>query len=160
MSIHNFTCLSQYVISSIFDRKKMDDKSVKQRILSSRLAHKLSQQAMADRLGLSRNSYRAIEHGNTVLINSDLSKIADITGQTVEELVLGYIPVRDSFKEIQELRDDFELTRQRERSELLSQINSLQKEILGYQEAISSQKIAIKTLESHIKYLEKLLEND
>lgn len=68
----------------------MDNGSVKRNIRESRKNSHLSQQEMADRLGMSRNAYRDIEQGRTKLINGNLEQIAQITGTSAEKLILGF----------------------------------------------------------------------
>lgn len=68
----------------------MDNSSVKKNIRESRRKSRLSQQEMADRLGMSRNAYRDIEQGKTKLINGNLEQIAMITGTSTERLILGF----------------------------------------------------------------------
>ena len=47
---------------------------------------------MAHQLGISLTAYRDLEKGATAMINSNLPKIAEITGTALEELLLGYTP--------------------------------------------------------------------
>ena len=56
----------------------MDNKTVKENIYRIRKEKKITQQQMAERLGMSRNSYRRIESGDTVLVNDHIVQIADL----------------------------------------------------------------------------------
>ena len=72
----------------------MDDESIKKNIIIARKKLRMTQKDVADRLGITRNSYRRIECGDTVLINSYIHKLAEILDMSDEELVLGYVPYR------------------------------------------------------------------
>ena len=86
----------------------MDEKSVKERIRKYRKRSRLSQKEMADRLGISRTAYIALETGETRLFNANLQKIAGETGTSLEELVLGYHPVKDAATALEETRERFD----------------------------------------------------
>lgn len=72
----------------------MDDESIKKNIIIARKKLRMTQKDVADRLGITRNSYRRIECGDTVLTNSYIHKLAEILDMSDEELVLGYVPYR------------------------------------------------------------------
>lgn len=67
----------------------MDNKSIKENISRIREEKFLSQEEMAERLHITRNSYRRIEKGGTSLIRDKLFEIADILEVDVVELILG-----------------------------------------------------------------------
>ena len=69
----------------------MDNSTVKRNILNIRESLGLSQEKMADRLDICRNTYRNIEKGSTKLISDAIPKIAELCGKSPEEIVLGYI---------------------------------------------------------------------
>ena len=68
----------------------MDNNSVKENIIRRRKGLKLSQQDMADKIGMSRTAYRNIEKGETKLLSENVARIAEALEMDAEELVLGY----------------------------------------------------------------------
>lgn len=68
----------------------MDNNTVKENIIRRRKRLKLSQQDVAEKIGMSRTAYRNIEKGDTRLLSENIGKIADAFGVAAEELVLGY----------------------------------------------------------------------
>jgi len=67
----------------------MDNKSVKNNIYKLRKEKKLSQKEAAEKMGLSRNSYRSIEKGDTVLVSDRLVDVAKAFDTSLQ-VVLGY----------------------------------------------------------------------
>ena len=53
----------------------------------------MTQEELADIIGMSLTSYRDLEKGPTAIINANIPKIADATGSTVEEILLGFRPM-------------------------------------------------------------------
>ena len=74
----------------------MDNARIKENIIRKRTEKGISQDEMAQRLEMSRNSYRNIEKGSTYVVSRHLKEIADILNITEEELVLGYKPAEGS----------------------------------------------------------------
>lgn len=68
----------------------MDEKTIKNNLSRSRKEAGISQEVLAERLHLNRNTYRNIETGRTRIINRHMDKIAAELGTSVEELILGY----------------------------------------------------------------------
>ena len=62
--------------------------SIKQKIYEVRRSKGVSQEEMANRMGIALNSYRKLERGKTSLVNEKLWLIADALGVSVRELVL------------------------------------------------------------------------
>ena len=65
-----------------------------------RVQKDLSQQVVADKIGVSRSSYIAFEQGKRDLSLSEASKIADVFGITLEEVEGGMAPDLDKYKEM------------------------------------------------------------
>ncbi len=82
----------------------MDNSSVKKNITAARKSLGLTQQKMAEKMGISRNAYRRIESGETALLNDYLLRIASILDKTPAELVLGYVPHESEDKTLDEMR--------------------------------------------------------
>ena len=62
--------------------------SIKKKIYEVRRTKGVSQEEMANRMGIALNSYRKLERGKTSLVNSKLWDIANALGVSVRELVL------------------------------------------------------------------------
>lgn len=73
----------------------MDEHSVRENIRNLRKSLHLTQQEMADRLGISRVAYSNLETGVTRIMNESLGKVAEVCHVSTEELVLGYAPRKD-----------------------------------------------------------------
>ena len=139
----------------------MDNNSVKENIIRRRKGLKLSQQDMADKIGMSRTAYRNIEKGGTKLLSENVARIAEALEMDAEELVLGYSydsaqsktlkdekPYRRMYEEL-DSRYRFELKKQAEEmSRLVSEISTLK-------EYIEVQKTLINTKDEIISMLRK-----
>ena len=62
--------------------------SIKEKIFEIRRKKGISQEKMAQLLGISNNSFRKLEKGNTILLSNRLWKIAKILEVSLEELML------------------------------------------------------------------------
>lgn len=71
----------------------IDDSSIKHTIYFRRRMLGISQDEMASRLGIDRNTYGNLETGKTRIINRHMHAIAEQLGSSLEELLLGYQPV-------------------------------------------------------------------
>ena len=109
----------------------MDNKTVKENIYRIRKEKKITQQQMAERLGMSRNSYRRIESGDTVLVNDHIVQIADLLEMSPDELLLG-----DSASDGRKILDEMRV---------------------GYAQEISDRNRIISSLEERIRLLEDLV---
>ena len=67
----------------------MDKTSIHLNIRKARLRSGLSQEALASRIGISRQAYYNIESGHTNLLNSKLENIAFECGTTLACILLG-----------------------------------------------------------------------
>lgn len=84
----------------------MDNARIKENIIRKRTEKGISQDEMAQRLEMSRNSYRNIEKGSTYVVSRHLKEIADILNITEEELVLGYKPAEGA-ESLEEVRSHY-----------------------------------------------------
>ena len=138
----------------------MDNDSIKRNLLKIRLEHNLSQEEMADILGIARNTYRNIEKGKTRLINETVIKVAAWAGITPEEVVLGYTPSEAGSAKLKDARERFNykvkaLTEDYEaRLEKLRQENALLKDL------INEKNDTIRTLKSLVALLENRKEDE
>lgn len=67
----------------------MDDKSIKENIRRKRKAMGISQESMAENMGVANSTYWEIESGSTSILNPNLEKIAEVLGCSVSEIVCG-----------------------------------------------------------------------
>lgn len=65
-----------------------NNSSIKEKIFETRRKRGISQEKMAQMLGISSTSFRKLETGKTVLLNKRLWDIAKILEVTLEELML------------------------------------------------------------------------
>lgn len=65
-----------------------------------RTENKLSQQHVADRLGIARTSYIALEQGKRDLLVSEAEVLADLYGISIGEIVTGSIPNNEKYKQM------------------------------------------------------------
>ncbi len=135
----------------------MDEKTAKQNLLRTRNEIRMSQQQIADLMGISRNAYRSLESGPTRIFNNNVEKMAEVSGKSLEELVLGYQPVEDLEREVGRVRERYARQAEAERSQHEARVADLEKEIAFQQEHIQSLKNHINTLEAYIRSLEREL---
>ena len=99
--------------------------SIKDKIFEIRRKKGISQEKMAQMLGISLNSFRKLERGGTILVNDRLWEIAKALEVSLEELML-----KDDFSSGMSLAD-------KERQEYLAQIKELQTEVSILKQHIS-----------------------
>ena len=68
------------------------EKTIKDNLTARRRGAGLTQAALAEKIGIDRNTYRNIESGSTMMLNPHLPAICRELGCTLEELLLGYDP--------------------------------------------------------------------
>lgn len=106
----------------------MDNASIKENIFRIRIEKGLSQDEMARKLGVVRNTYRKIEKGDLKLISEHIAAIADVFGISEEKLVLGYKPAVQT-GELEDLRVDYDTRIARLTAAYENTIGKLRKEI-------------------------------
>lgn len=121
----------------------MDNVSVKKNISRTRENLHITQEEMAEKLGISRNTYRSIEKGQTRLVNEHLDRIASILDISAEELVLGYAPERHDQTILGEMQDEYE-SRLKEKDRI-------------HAEQIGKLESTIRELNEKVRLLEELL---
>ena len=85
----------------------MDNISAKDNIRNLRKARNITQEEMAHKMDMSLTAYRDIERGKTAIINPNLSKIAEILDSSIEEILLGYIPVESTSGVLEDVRQEY-----------------------------------------------------
>lgn len=114
----------------------MDKKTVKENVRKVRKEIGLTQAEMASLMSMSRTAYRNFEKGDTEVFSKHISKIAEISGKTEEEIVLGYTPdknssyflreVADCRESMKQLRTEYE-KRLKEKDRLISALEKMVK---------------------------------
>ena len=140
----------------------MDNNSVKENIIRRRKVRKLSQQDVAETIGMSRTAYRNIEKGGTKLLSDNLGKIAEALGVDSEELVLGYSVEKDTEGRIRDensyrrMYEDLASSCNAERRKRDEEISRLRHEVETLKEHIAMQNDLIRTKNEIIQMLKKL----
>lgn len=132
----------------------MNNFQIKQNILNARKSLKISQDEMASRLGISRQSYIRIEHGSTSVISKQLQKIADECGISLDQLVLGYDPFGDNEDILRELDNSKEQLMQAE-----SRLNILQEKLSYMERSMELQSEFIRSLKNINGFLQYQIEH-
>ncbi|MBO8456055.1 MAG: helix-turn-helix transcriptional regulator [Bacteroidetes bacterium] len=120
----------------------MNTDSAKGNILKHRKEAGLSQEEMAEKIGISRTAYRNIETGKTRLISRNAEKMASILGISTEELLFGSDRenTADTLSDIKASYDtrikDIESGHTAEEARLRSQIKFLEEYIAALKETV------------------------
>lgn len=120
----------------------MNTDSAKGNILKRRKEAGLSQEEMAEKIGISRTAYRNIETGKTRLISRTAEKMASILGISTEELLFGSDRenTADTLSDIKASYDtrikDIESGHTAEEARLRSQIKFLEEYIAALKETV------------------------
>lgn len=122
----------------------MDNNSIKDNIRRIRKRSGMTQEDMAHELGISLTAYRDLERGATNIVNSNIARIAEITGTTTEE-VLGYTTVPDEDR-IQDVQVEYGA-----KIEILqTRINDLEKIVASLEDVIATKNEIISILKKNI----------
>lgn len=115
----------------------MDNARIKENIIRKRKEKGISQDEMARRLDMSRNSYRSIEKGSTNVVSKRLGEIAGLLDVSEEELVLGYKPL-DGTGELEDIRTQYAMSCKSLKDEYETRISELNAKIATMQETIAN----------------------
>lgn len=130
---------------------EMDNDSIKVNIVRKRTEEGISQDEMARRLRISRNTYRSIEKGTAKVISERLNEIASSLNTSAEELVLGYKPVERN-SEVEDIRMGFDSAKNRYEKEKASLI-------ADYENRINVLTDHIASLESTISNMREIIDS-
>ena len=122
----------------------MDNNSIKDNIRRIRKRSGMTQEDMAHELGISLTAYRDLERGATNIVNSNIARIAEITGTTPEE-VLGYTTVPDEDR-IQDVQVEYGAKIEN----LQIRINDLEKIVASLEDVIATKNEIISILKKNI----------
>ena len=126
-------------------QRKMDNSSIKENIRRARLMCKMTQEELADILGISLTAYRDLEKGPTAIINANITKIADATGSTVEEIMLGFRPMPSDGR-LEEVQAEYG----RHESILQTRISDLERLVCSLKDTIACKDEIITMLKKNI----------
>lgn len=130
---------------------EMDNDSIKVNIVRKRTEEGISQDEMARRLRISRNTYRSIEKGTAKVISERLNEIASSLNTSAEELVLGYKPVERN-SEMEDIQMEFDSAKNRYEKEKASLI-------ADYENRIHVLTNHIASLESTISNMREIIDS-
>lgn len=137
----------------------MDNDSIKKNLLKIRLDRKLSQEEMADILGIARNTYRNIEKGKTRLLSETVMKVAEWAGMTPEEVTLGYTPSETEGARLRDIRESYNYRVKSITEEYEARLDALRKENGLLKELLKEKDDNIRNLKSLVALLEKRAED-
>ena len=120
---------------------------VKENIRKIRKSKGLTQEEMAHRMGISLTAYRDLEKGATGIVNSNISKIAEITGISTAE-VLGYSEQSQT------------VTVNDVKAEYNSRIDTMQTRINDLEKIVASLEALIKVKDEVISMLKKHIDEN
>lgn len=129
----------------------MDNFSIKNNICKFRKRKNMTQEEMANLLGISLTAYRELERGGTSVMNPHIMNMARLTEATTEEIVLGYKPSQieniDKLHEREEEYSDRIVILERRISDLEKLVASLEETIASKNEIISMLKKSLGRVE-------------
>lgn len=85
----------------------MDNTSIKENIRKIRKGRRMTQEEMADMLGISITAYRDLERGSTSIMNGHVLRLAELLNTSTEEIVLGYRPIQMPGKKLEEMQAEY-----------------------------------------------------
>ncbi len=130
---------------------------IKGNIYLKRKELSLTQEEVAQKLGISVTAYRDLERGNTNMLNPHIPKIAEVLETTVEELILGYIPLSKDIRNLEELEEQYQTKAKSREKEFTKRESEFQNQISHMQTAIDSLKETVQTKNDIIGLLQKRL---
>ena len=130
------------------------EKQLRDNLYRIRRQQNLSQQQMADKLGISRVAYVNIETGKTRIINDKVERFVERNGVSPSELVLGY-KVDDDVHTLQQARDDYGRKRQELVTSYEERIEALNREIDDLKQQVADLRDSIDTKNEIIRLLTK-----
>lgn len=120
----------------------MNNKELKINLVKARESLHLTQEEMAQKIGISRQAYINLEHGKTQLLNKQLPKIARECGMTMDKLCLGYDPLPNPKALLLELKEKTDMLAysEREKERLRSKMEDMERILKSQKEHIESLK--------------------
>lgn len=124
----------------------MDNSSIKNNILKFRKKRKMTQEDVANMLGISVTAYRELERGGTSIVNPNIIKMAEVLNATTEELVLGYTPVEENSQKLEAVQEEYG-----------NRMDILERRVKGLEKLVSSLEETIASKNEIISMLKKML---
>ena len=122
----------------------MDNTSIKENIRRIRKERRMTQEEMADMLGISITAYRDLERGSTSIMNGNVLRLAELLNTSTEEIVLGYRPIQLPGKKLEEMQAEYS-----------ARIENLEKENEYLRKLVKSLEETIATKTQIIEMLQK-----
>lgn len=127
----------------------MDDISIKNNIRKVRKAKRLTQEAVANSLGISLTAYREFESGKTQVLNLNVHKLARLLDTSAEELMLGYSPVQPDMLMSESLQKEYAM-----------RIDELERRIADLEKIVRTLEDTLATKNEIIAMLKKTLASE
>ena len=128
------------------------EKELRDNISRIRQEKNLSQEEMAQKLGVTRVTYSKFESGKTRLINKKVERFAELNDVSPAELVLGY-KVSEEIHTLQQAQADYGRKRQEIIDEYEARIGALNKEIADLKQQLADLRDSIDTKKDVIAML-------
>ena len=125
----------------------MDNITIKENIRKARKKRNITQEEMADRLGISLTAYRDLEKGGTAVVHGKVIKMAELLETSTEEIVLGYRPSQLENRTLEDVRAQYG-----------SQICILEQRIIDLEKLVFSLEGQVASKDEIIKMLKKRLD--
>lgn len=130
----------------------MTDTQISINVAKAREAMHLTQEEMANVLGISRQAYGNLERGKTSLFNKQLPRIAEVCGISLDKLCMGYdtdINPQVLQEELKEKTQQLEYS-EREREKMQVKMEGMEQMLHSQQEHIDSLKSLTNILNYHL----------
>ncbi len=114
----------------------MENKEIKANIFKRRSELRLTQNEVAEKIGISLTAYRDLESGKTRILNEKLFQIADALHISPEELVIGYKPLKENRTDLKEARATYHEHLNKMRRNYDKQISILEEREVAHKETI------------------------
>lgn len=134
----------------------MNDRTIKGNIQIEREKSGISQTALADKLGMDRNSYRNLEQGGTRILNSHFEALAQELGVSKEKLLLGFDPVNPNDSTVlEDYRESYQSKYDTMVEGFEDRIERLEREIADLRDLVAALKAQVKDKDTIISFLHK-----
>ena len=128
----------------------MDNITIKENIRRARKKRNITQEEMADRLGISLTAYRDLEKGGTAVVHGKVIKMAELLDTSTEEIVLGYRPSQLESRTLEDVRAQYGS----QICILEQRISDLEKLVLSLEGQVASKDEIIKMLKKRLDEVE------
>ncbi len=133
----------------------MDEQSMKFNIRYNRIRRGLTQEEVAQRLGIARGTYTNLESGSVRILNENLYLLSDILNVTMEELLLGFEPDRDAAARLNDTISGYDVKYRQMMDEFDRKLEEKDTELGTLRDLAETQKKTIATQDEIIRMLRK-----